>query len=162
MSRKKLNPRNIPMTGRSINIDAIIDEAMRNDMNHAKLLVGNALLNRMSLDEINEMLNSLHEFDVTEAAVSHAEQLMGITERPTVDLSTISTGADLKKFKAKMKKLALHTALCSICLCLEENGYTPDQLKSIFAEVEQTKSKIDCGEVTYKVLKNMEGMYTGR
>lgn len=27
MSRKKLNPRNIPMTGRSINIDAIIDEA---------------------------------------------------------------------------------------------------------------------------------------
>jgi len=154
MSRKKLNPRNIPMTGRSINIDAIIDEAMRNDMNHAKLLVGNALLNRMSLDEINEMLNSLHEFDVTEAAVSHAEQLMGITERPTVDLSTISTGADLKKFKAKMKKLALHTALCSICLGLEENGYTPDQLKSIFAEVEQTKSKIDCGEVTYKVLKN--------
>ena len=101
MSRKKLNPRNIPMTGRSINIDAIIDEAMRNDMNHAKLLVGNALLNRMSLDEINEMLNSLHEFDVTEAAVSHAEQLMGITERPTVDLSTISTGADLKKFKEK-------------------------------------------------------------
>ena len=154
MSRKKLNPRNIPMTGRSINIDAIIDEAMRNDMNHAKLLVGNALLNRMSLDEINEMLNSLYEFDVTEAAVSHAEQLMGITERPTVDLSTISTGADLKEFKTKMKKLALHTALCSICLGLEDKGYTPDQLQSLFAEVEQTKSKIDCGEVTYKELKN--------
>jgi len=27
MTRKILNPRNIPMTGRSINIDAIIDEA---------------------------------------------------------------------------------------------------------------------------------------
>ena len=130
MSRKKLNPRHIPMTGRSINIDAIIDEAMRNDMNHAKLLVGNALLNRMSLDEINEMLNSLHEFDVTEAAVSHAEQLMGITERPTVDLSTISTGADLKKFKAKMKKLALHTALCSICLGLEDKGFSQNNLCS--------------------------------
>ena len=60
MSRKKLNPRNIPMTGRSINIDAIIDEAMRNDMNHAKLLVGNALLNRMSLDEINAEIAAAH------------------------------------------------------------------------------------------------------
>ena len=79
---------------------------------------------------------------------------MGITERPRVDLSAISTGADLKKFKTKMKKLALHTALCSICLGLEEKGYTPDQLQSLFAEVEQTKSKIDCGEVTYKELKN--------
>ena len=157
MSRKKLNPRNIPMTGRSINIDAIIDEAMRNDMNHAKLLVGNALLNRMSLDEINEMLNSLHEFDVTEAAVSHAEQLMGITERPTVDLSTISTGADLKKFKAKMKKLALHTALCSICLGMEEKGYTPEQLQSIFAEVEQMKNKIDNREISYKELRSRKG-----
>jgi DNA-damage-inducible protein J len=34
-------------------------------------------ISEMSLDEINEMLKSLHEFDVTEAAVSHAEQLMG-------------------------------------------------------------------------------------
>ena len=157
MSRKKLNPRNIPMTGRSINIDAIIDEAMRNDMNHAKLLVGNALLDRMSPDEINEMLDSLQEFDVTEAAVSHAEQLMGITERPSVDLSAISTGADLKKFKARMKKLALHTALCSICLGMEEKGYTPEQLQSIFAEVEQMKNKIDNREISYKELSSRKG-----
>ncbi len=154
MSRKKLNPRHIPMTGRSINLDAIIDEAMRNDMDRAKLLVGNALRDQMSPNEINEMLDSLQESDVTEAAVSHAEQLMGITERPRVDLSAISTGADLKKFKAKMKKLALHTALCSICLGLEEKGYTPEQLRSIFAEVEQMKNKIDNGEITYKELGN--------
>ena len=152
MSRKKLNPRHIPMTGRSINIDGIIDDAMRNDMNHAKLLVGNTLLGQMSPDDIHKMLDALQEFDVTEDSVSHAEQLMGITERPSVDLSVISTGADLKKFKARMKKLALHTALCSICLGLEEKGYTPEQLQSIFAEVEQVKNKIDNGEITYKEL----------
>ena len=59
MSRKKLNPRNIPMTGRSINIDAIIDEAMRNDMDHAKMLVGNALREQMRPNEIFELLDSL-------------------------------------------------------------------------------------------------------
>ncbi len=153
MSRKKLNPRHIPMTGRSINIDAIIDEAMRNDMNHAKLLVGNALLEEMSPNEIFELLDSLQEFDSTEATVSHAEKLMGITERPSVDLSAISTGADLKKFKARMKTLALHTALCSICLGLEEKGFSQDRLQSIFSEVEQTKKKIDNGKISFKELK---------
>ena len=153
MSRKKLNPRNIPMTGRSINIDAIIDEAMRNDMDHAKMLVGNALREQMRPNEIFELLDSLQEFDSTEATVKHAEQLMGITERPRVDLSAISTGADLKKFKTKMKKLALHTALCSICLGLEDKGFSQDQLKSIYSEVEQTKKKIDNGELSFKELK---------
>ena len=78
---------------------------------------------------------------------------MGITERPSVSLDGISTGEDLKKFKAKMKKLALHTALCSICLGLEEKGYTPDQLQSIFADVMQMKEKIENGEITYKELR---------
>ena len=78
---------------------------------------------------------------------------MGITERPKVDINAISTGADLKKFKLKMKKLALHTALCSICLGLEENGYTEDQLRSIFSEVEQTKKKLYNGELTYNELE---------
>ena len=153
MSRKKLNPRNIPMTGRSINIDAIIDEAMRNDMDHAKMLIGNALREQMRPNEIFELLDSLQEFDSTEATVKHAEQLMGITERPRVDLSAISTGADLKKFKTKMKKLALQTALCSICLGLEDKGFSQDQLKSIYSEVEQTKKKIDNGELSFKELK---------
>ena len=153
MSRKKLNPRHIPMTGRSINVDAIIDDAMRNDMNHAKLLVRNVLREQMSPEKANEILDSLQEYDVTEDTVSHAEQLMGITERPKVDINAISTGADLNKFKLKMKKLALHTALCSICLGLEENGYTEDQLRSIFSEVEQTKKKLYNGELTYNELE---------
>ena len=153
MTKKKLNPRNIPMKGKSINIDAIIDESMRHDMEHARLLVTSALRKEMSSDEIKELLDSLQEFDVSEETIRHAEQLMGITERPSVSLDGISTGEDLKKFKAKMKKLALHTALCSICQGLEEKGYTPEQLQSIFADVKQMKEKVENGEITYKELK---------
>ena len=153
MTKKKLNPRNIPMKGRSINIDAIIDESMRHDMEHARLLVAAALQKEMSSDKVKEMLDSLQESDVSEEKISHAEQLMGLSERPSVSLEGISTGEDLKKFKAKMKKLALHTALCSICLGLEKKGYTSEQLQSIFDDVKQIKNRIDNGEITYKDLK---------
>jgi len=153
MTRKKLNPRNIPMKGRSINIDAIIDESMRHDMEHARLLVAAALQKEMSSDKVKELLDSLQESDVSEEKISHAEQLMGLSERPSVSLEGISTGEDLKKFKAKMKKLALHTALCSICLGLEKKGYTSEQLQSIFDDVKQIKNRIDNGEITYKDLK---------
>lgn len=70
-----------------------------------------------------------------------------------MSLEGISTGEDLKKFKAKMKKLALHTALCSICLGLEKKGYTSEQLQSIFDDVKQIKNRIDNGEITYKDLQ---------
>ena len=153
MTKKKLNPRKIPMKGRSINIDAIIDEAMRHDMEHARLLVTAALLKEMSSGKVKELLDSLQESDVSDERISHAEQLMGLSERPSASLEGISTGEDLKKFKGKMKKLALHTALCAICLGLEEKGYTPELLQSIFAEVEQMKKKIDDGAITYKDLK---------
>lgn len=153
MTRKKLNPRNIPMKGRSINIDAIIDESMRHDMEHARLLVAAALRKEMSSDKVKELLDSLQESDVSEEKISHAEQLMGLTERPSVSLEGITTGEDLKKFKGKMKKLALHTALCSICLGLEKKGYTSEQLQSIFDDVKQIKNRIDNGEITYKDLK---------
>ena len=152
MTRKKLNPRNIPMKGRSINIDAIIDESMRHDMEHARLLVAAALRKEMSSDKVKELLDSLQESDVSEEKISHAEQLMGLSERPSVSLEGISTGEDLKKFKGKMKKLALHTALCSICLGLEKKGYTSEQLQSIFDDVKQIKNRIDNGEITYKDL----------
>ena len=152
MTRKKLNPRNIPMKGRYINIDAIIDESMRHDMEHARLLVAAALRKEMSSDKVKELLDSLQESDVSEEKISHAEQLMGLSERPSVSLEGISTGEDLKKFKAKMKKLALHTALCSICLGLEKKGYTSEQLQSIFDDVKQIKNRIDNGEITYKDL----------
>ena len=153
MTRKKLNPRNIPMKGRSINIDAIIDESMRHDMEHARLLVAAALRKEMSSDKVKELLDSLQESDVSEEKISHAEQLMGLSERPSVSLEGITTGEDLKKFKGKMKKLALHTALCSICLGLEKKGYTSEQLQSIFDDVKQIKNRIDNGEKTYKDLK---------
>ena len=153
MTKKKLNPRNIPMKVRSINIDAIIDESMRHDMEHARLLVAAALRKEMSSDKVKELLDSLQESDVSEEKISHAEQLMGLSERPSVSLEGISTGEDLKKFKAKMKKLALHTALCSICLGLEKKGYTSEQLQSIFDDVKQIKNRIDNGEITYKDLK---------
>ena len=44
--KKKVNPRRIPLPRNAINRDAIIEEAMKDDMAHAWLLVAGPLLDR--------------------------------------------------------------------------------------------------------------------
>ena len=78
---------------------------------------------------------------------------MGVRSRPSVRLDDVSTAADLKKLKANMEKLALHTALCSICLGLEKKGYKQEELKKLFLAVDITKSEIENGTETYEELE---------
>ena len=44
--KKKVNPRRIPLPRNAINKEAIIEEAMKDDMAHAWLLVAGPLLDR--------------------------------------------------------------------------------------------------------------------
>ena len=153
--KKKTNPRNIPLDKRSINLDAIVDEAMKDDMRHAWILVGSALVGQgmCTADEVKELEGSLEESDATETNIRYAERLMGIRRRPHVDMDKLSTAADLKKLKANMEKLALHTALCSICLGLEEKGFKQEELKKLFVAVDIAKNEIENGTESYEELE---------
>jgi len=157
MAKKKLNPRHVPVSARSLSMDAIVDDAMKDDMLHAWLLVADTLLEheQISSDEINEMYSSFHDFETTEASVRHAERLMGTSKRPSPDIGPIATAADLKKLKARMKDLALHTALCMICLNLEESGrFTEEDLKRIFLAADITRAEIERGDESYGHLED--------
>jgi len=153
--KKKTNPRNIPVDKRSINLDAIVDEAMKDDMQHAWLLVGSALVGqkKCSAAEVKELRESMKEFDATERNIRYAERLMGTKKRPSVDMNNLYTAADLKKLKANMEKLALHTALCSICLGLEEKGFKQEELKKLFLDLDITKREIEGGTESYENLE---------
>ena len=153
--KKKTNPRNVPVDKRSINLDAIVDEAMKDDMQHAWLLVGNALIEQeiCSVDEVKELRDSQEELDATERNIRHAESLMGTKKRPKVIMDKLSTVADLKKLKANMERLALHIAMCSICLGLEKKGFTQEALQKLFLAVDITKSEIENGTESYEELE---------
>ena len=156
MAKKKTNPKSIVINKRTVNLDAIVDEAMKDDMQHAWLLVGTALMKQEQMDaeEIKELRNSIKEPDATERNYRYAERLMGTRERPHVSLDDVTTAADLKKLKANMRKLALHTALCSICLGLrEEKGFSEEKLRKIFSDVESLKKGIEEGTESYDALE---------
>ena len=155
MANKRINPRHIIVDKRNINLDEVVDEAMKDDMRHAKLLVGNALLDQeqMGIDEIKSLMEACGEFDATERNIRYAERLMGIKKRPQVSLDSVSTAADLKKLKANMEKLALHTALCSICLSLREKGFSEERLSRIFLAVDITRAEIESGKDGYEKLE---------
>ena len=151
MANKRINPRHIVVDKRNVNLDAIVDEAMKDDMHHAWLLIGKVL------KEIKELHNSIKEINASEGNIRYAERLMGRKERPHVSLDDVSTAADLKKLKTNMEKLALHTAMCSICLGLHENRFSEERLRRIFRAVDDVQAKIENGEESYEELERQFG-----
>ena len=159
MANKRINPRHIVVDKRNVNLDAIVDEAMKDDMHRAWLLIGKVLKEQeqLGLEEIKELRNSIKEINASEGNIRYAERLMGRKERPHVSLDDVSTAADLKKLKANMEKLALHTALCSICLGLHENRFSEERLRRIFRAVDEVQAKIENGEESYEELERQFG-----
>ena len=49
MANKRINPRHIVVDKRTVNLDAIVDEAMKDDMHHAWLLIGKVLTEQEQL-----------------------------------------------------------------------------------------------------------------
>ena len=110
-------------------------------------------LEQMPKDEIQELMEACGEVDATERNIRYAERLMRSKSRPLAKLDEVSTAADLKKLKTNMKKLALHTALCSVCLGLREKGFSEERLGRIFDDVGSTRTKIENGEESYEELE---------
>lgn len=165
---KKVNPRRIPLAKREIDTDAILEEATKDDMYHAWLLAMNALIDQELIafeemqdltDGVNDVIN--HSSDLSDGAMGRAEKLMGIP-RPYQRLNKdkVSSAFDLEAFKRKVGKLAIHTALCVLCIGLESTGrFTTGELRSIFFSVDLTLAELERGITSYTVLEKRLASY---
>ena len=132
------------MARREIDTDAILEEATKDDIYNAWLLVCTALIEQemISFDEIAEMTDSVNRYIKNppsseaskEEKTRHAEQLMGICcPYDHINPGNIKSAVELEKFKKKVWKVAIHTSLCVLCLGLEATGkYSPQDLRKIF------------------------------
>ena len=162
---KKLNPRRIPISKSMINQDEIFEEATREDMYHAWLLVFNALVeqSRIQIDEIptltddvNRHIGHIGSVSLHDDKLAQVKKVMGIPT-PYKDLNpdNIKSLVELERFKQKAYKIAIHTSLSVICLGLNSTGrFTKDELQKIFFNVDLTLSEIDHGCNTFNDIEN--------
>lgn len=67
MAKKKVNPRRIPLPKKAIDKDAVLEEAMKDDMEQAWLLVASASADR-GYENISELSDAVNRFVETGSA----------------------------------------------------------------------------------------------
>ena len=159
MARKKVNPRRVPLAKSEINKDRIVEEAMKDDMYHAWLLVATALveLEYAKPEEIQGLCDQVNLFakkDATNDAMARADKLMGIGTKPRLNIERVTSPIELAKFKKKVRRIALHTSLGVICLGLESVfKFDEKDLRRIFLSADLTQAGIDAGKDSYDNLE---------
>ena len=167
MAKKKVNPHRIPLPKKAIDKDEILEEAMKDDMEQAWLLVASALVDR-GYDNISELSDAVNRFIETgsaqddemqnmqakaawkmkehrDAEMRRARDIIGI---PNMRLNPdkIKSPVELEAFKRKVKRIALHTALTVVYLGLEATGqFEKEELKIIFLSADLTMAEIESG-----------------
>ena len=177
MKKKKLNPRRIPLSKSQINTDDILDEATKDDIYHAWLLIVHSLLELelIPLNEIAALADSVNRgfsspqykhsalpmhrkqssllpgYKAGDAEMARAEQLMGIPiPYDRLNPDHIHSPVQLEAFKKKVKAVAIHTSLCVLCLSLEASGrFTASELRRLFFDVDMTMAEIERGVNSY-------------
>ena len=143
--KKKVNPRRIPLPRNAINKDAIIEEAMKDDMAHAWLLVAGPLLDEgYELAPLAEAVNT--HIDKTagakdKASLRRAEAALHITQ-PRLDADQVRSPVELEAFKKKVRRVAINTALCVVYLGLEKL-IPAETLNRIFFSADLTLAEVD-------------------
>ena len=101
--KKKVNPRRIPLPRNAINKDAIIEEAMKDDMAHAWLLVAGPLLDRgydltPLADAVSAYVNKNTDKPTNRAMLTRVERALGYS-RPNLDTRHVKSPVELEAFK---------------------------------------------------------------
>ena len=175
MAKKKVNPRRVPLSKKAIDKDAIIEEAMKDDMAHAWLLVASALLD-MGYENISELSDAVNRYIETgstldsesqslqekaawrlkehrDAEMRRAREIIGI---PNMRLNSdkIKSPVELEAFKRKVRHVALQTALSVIYLGLEATRqFSLDELKKIFFSADLTLAEIESGVNSFEQIE---------
>ena len=147
MGKKKVNPRRIPLPKNAVDKDAIIEEAMKDDMSHGWLLVASALSD-LGYDNISKAAWSSKEH--RDAEIRRARSILGIPNTP-LNADKVKSPVELKAFKKKVQKVALQVALSVIYLGLEGTGrFSEDELKKIFFSADLTMAEIESGTNSFE------------
>ncbi len=155
MREKKVNPRRIPLAKSAIHEDAIIEEAVKDDMAHAWLLVAGALLDAGY--ELAPLASAVNEY-ITRASgknrkqeMLRAEETLGIVH-PDLKHCRIKSPVELEAFKRKVKSVAVNTALCVVYLGLE-TMIPADELKRVFFSADLTLAEVNRGLTNYEEIQ---------
>ncbi len=126
--KKRVNPRRIPLPKNAVDKDAIIEEAMKDDMAHGWLLVASALSD-LGYDNISELSDAVNRFIETGSAlddetkniqekaawsskehrdeeIRRARSILGIPNTP-LNADKVKSPVELAAFKKKVQKVAL-------------------------------------------------------
>ena len=157
-----MNPRRIPIPKSMIDRNEILEEATREDMYRAWLLVFNALAeqSRIEIDEIPALVDDVKRHmgssSLHDDKLALAERIMGIpVPYKNLDPDNIKSLIELERFKQKVYQIAIHTSLSVICLGFNSTGrFTEDELRQIFFNVDLTLSEIDHGCNSFNEIEN--------
>ena len=165
MKKKRVNPRRIPLAKSAIDKDAIVEEAMKDDMSHAWLLVASSLVEQehisaYELSELSDAVNA-HISNKTFKSgsdnyeLTRAEKLMGKNNPyKNLDPSRIHSPVELEAFKKKVAKVAIHTALSVICLGLDSTGrFSEEEFHRIFLGADITLAEIERGVNSFEEIE---------
>ena len=162
--RKRTNKNRIPLSADSINEERIIGEASVGNMYYAWLLVIPTLMEQESvsrerIQELWDIANDYIEYPQTigsnvGAVTKEIEAIIGLpVPYPMIDFSKVRTEGDLDALKRKLKKNALHAALCIIALAMKSTKlYSSEDLRRIFFNVDLTMAEISSGATSYERL----------
>ena len=145
-----------------IDRNEILEEATREDMYRAWLLVFNALAeqSRIEIDEIPALVDDVKRHmgssSLHDDKLALAERIMGIpVPYKNLDPDNIKSLIELERFKQKVYQIAIHTSLSVICLGFNSTGrFTEDELRQIFFNVDLTLSEIDHGCNSFTEIEN--------
>ncbi len=158
---KRINLNRIPISASSIDEERIIAEVSVGNMYYAWLLLIPVLIEQEGItkERILELWSIINDYASTslvmradvKAATRRIESVIGFkTPYPTIDFRTVRTQGDLESIKRKLRKNALHAALCTIALGLESTGeYSDERLHRIFFNADLTLAEISSGMTTY-------------
>ena len=158
MKKKKVNPRRVPLAKSAIDKDAIIEEAMKDDMSHAWLLVASSLVEQehISVNDVNAYIsNKAFKSGSDNSELTRAEKLMGKNNPyKNLDPSRIHSPVELEAFKKKVAKVAIHTALSVICLGLDSTGrFSEEDFHRIFLGADLTLAEIESGVNSFEEIE---------
>ena len=161
---KKLNPRRIPLAKSQIKNSDILEEATKDDMFRAWLLVLNALFDQemISKEEIPELVGCVNRYmqrtsysqNEKDNNLRRAITLMGIPcPYEHISPDGVKSTVELEAFKKKVRKVAIHTALSVVCLGIDSYGkYDHEQIRRIFFNVDLTLAELEHGTTSYPEL----------
>ena len=154
--KKKVNPRRIPLSKDAINKDAILEEAVKDDLTHAWLLVAQPLLDAGY--DLLPLSKTVYDYLKTERKKSNLEynlkRVHTILKFPflSLDIRRIKSSVDLEAYKRRVAQVALNNALCIVYLGLE-TVIPADDLERIFFSADLARAELEHGLTSYDELK---------